>query len=367
MSIAQGTKQCNNGRRSLRQQVERRESAGVLPLTQIDGDAGQFERKNRQFLAETPTGKCSRSSQMTYLHSATLALCACLPALAMGCAPNKVPSEGPVTQKQLRSILPDLVCDRVAECDCPLDKRGGSDRRHCKLSVQFYLEDLFLEEDGGTEYDGDLAWECLVAAEKADCSNAAWVPLCDRVMQPLLAVGASCARDTQCKGFWEREAHCDYEGTCASGPRQYRGELGDGCEFTEAPTRIGTGTENPQGDAKCVLSDGLTCEMGVCAAVAAEGVACETVFDCTLGTYCIGGACSPTLELGDNCPQVINYACGFENYCNADGVCAPLKPIGAECASTFECVDSNCSPFGTCESAGMETVCEHFSTIEIED
>lgn len=304
---------------------------------------------------------------MTYLHSTTLAVCACLTAVAMGCAPNKVPSEGPVTREQFSSLLPDVVCDRVAECDCPLDKRGGSDRSHCKQSVRLYLEDLFLRDDEGTEYDGDLAWECLAAAEKADCSNAAWVPLCDRVMRPLLEVGASCESDLQCKGFWDEEAHCDSAGTCASGPRQYRGELGDGCRFTEAPTRIGTGTENPQGDAKCALSDGLRCEMGVCTAAAAEGEACESVFDCTLGTYCTDGACAPTLQLGDDCPQVINFDCGFGNYCNDDGACVEQKPVGAECASTFECADSNCSPFGTCERAGQETVCEHFSYIEIGD
>ena len=63
---------------------------------------------------------------------------------------------------------------------------------------------------------------------------------------------------------------------------------------------------------------------------------------------------------------MFNDACGFENYCNEDGVCAPLKPNGDECASTFECADFNCSPFGTCERASQDTVCEHFSYIEID-
>lgn len=303
---------------------------------------------------------------MTFVRFVALASWSLLVSGLVGCGATRVPQEGPVTREELRSILPDVVCDRVLECECPLDKRSGSDRSHCKASVRLYLEDLFLSDVDETEFDGDLAWECLRAAEEADCESAAWAPLCARVFQPGVEVGASCGSDLHCVGYWEDAAHCDERGTCASGPRRYHGEQGDGCAFTEGPDGSGTGTEDPQGNATCRLVDDLRCE-DVCQPVAEEGEPCETVFDCALGTYCDDGVCVSNLELGADCVQVIDFSCGWGNYCSEDGVCATQKGVAAECTEDIECAGLNCSPFGTCQDTGEDTVCEHFGSIEIGD
>jgi hypothetical protein len=137
---------------------------------------------------------------------------------------------------------------------------------------------------------------------------------------------------------------------------------------TLSPDELFRGTENPQGYDICALADDLYCApSGTCVRANALGEPCNDIYDCTLGTYCSGGACLPILAIGDACSSPDTSACGFGNYCNEPGRCAPKKPIGAACESDSECTNHNCTPFGVCAPPGQQTVCEHFSDIEIED
>ncbi len=299
--------------------------------------------------------------------------CSCFfaPAL-LGCSSSRIPDEGPVSWNKFSSLLPKVVCDRVLECDCPMDKRGGTDKKHCKNSVERYLNRLSPMDNDGTKFDGDLAWQCLDAAEKSDCTHAAWLPFCERVLQPMFEEGESCESDYQCKGVWEQQAYCDDAGTCKAGQRDFTRKQGESCRYTLAPKGIATGTDYPDGapppePGVCLLSDGLRCERGECVPVVEEGGPCVPLLDCALGTYCADGVCAPELTPGDQCPREFDFACGFESYCNEQRVCVKQNLDGEVCSENSQCASHSCSPFGTCVPTAQETVCEHFFDIEIGD
>lgn len=225
----------------------------------------------------------------------------------------------------------------------------------------------------GIGFDGQAAWECLNAAQNANCSHADWVPLCARVSVPELEAGESCTIDPQCVGNRDDEAHCarvdDTPGTCVAAPRTLEVALGEPCWATKNPQGFMTGTENPQGDDVCALEDGLFCDSnGTCAPAGAVGDACRDPFECALLTHCSAEyTCAPNLNLGASCDHPYTTACGFGNYCDDEGTCAEVKPRGTACSDDRECSSYDCSDEGACVDIGHETVCDHYGSIELGD
>lgn len=78
----------------------------------------------------------------------------------------------------------------------------------------------------------------------------------------------------------------------------------------------------------------LSCP-GTCSARPGLGQPCPQL-TCIEGAQCLGGTCHQIARVGEPCNDRRGPPCAADAWCNASGVCAPLKTSGS-CQTSFEC------------------------------
>ncbi len=99
----------------------------------------------------------------------------------------------------------------------------------------------------------------------------------------------------------------------------------------------------------CYRSDGVFCDQGSCATIAAIDGACTTDRGCVDAAYCGGSVCKATLPAGSSCSDT-SSACDDASYCEfTDQTCHARRAEGEACDSSQQCLTSYCGSEGTCK------------------
>lgn len=345
---------------------------------------------------------------------------------------------GPIALTDVTRVMTSKLCEAVFECEGSEDLRvirllaGTQAECESTFGAQFASEadistQIALVNAGTYVYDGAKARECINAMGCGLVGGGFEAPVCRGVFQGTVALGGDCNDNSDCAG---EDTYCQSEtpGTCPGScvaavalggecrsSRQCStvgGTVSPSCEFGDSGTGIckeGHTASAAVGAAcgrieaattvtltscdtgsYCALNTTGDTRVGTCAALVANGAACETTQQCPADSICqdgtcgapplvntAGGACmnsdagpfcnplrrlvcnesnvceavAGTGQVGEGCTTGdFSIACATGNYCLSDThVCAARKANGATCASSGECSSNNCASSGSGE------------------
>lgn len=83
------------------------------------------------------------------------------------------------------------------------------------------------------------------------------------------------------------------------------------------------------------FSTNTTCvEVPAATGYAWAGEVCNSTFPCVAQGTCVQGRCTSPIPYE---PCDSNIDCGVSQYCDSDGICADVQPIGSACVSDYQC------------------------------
>jgi uncharacterized protein (TIGR03382 family) len=145
-------------------------------------------------------------------------------------------------------------------------------------------------------------------------------------------------------------AVCLMDGDCASGTFCSAGSCvpdlpnGMGCmhgtQCTSGVCNADGSCGNPPGTS-CTTA--TTCRSGICDGAGKCGTGCTADAQCSTGSYCLAGSCTPGLPNGKPCSAATQCVSGL---CGADGLCG--QPNQDPCTAATDCRSQVCDPSGTC-------------------
>jgi len=192
-------------------------------------------------------------------------------------------------------------------------------------------------------FDETAVAACISAIQNAGCTPdqlSAALLLCNKIYQPLVAVGAACRAQEECTA-----------GYCEQGPNG-----SDGCAGTCTNFLAEGATCDPNND-HCAGTDFCDGTTKKCTARVGSGVACGDSPQCTQDLFCIGfvpaqmgqpgkqGSCKPQGQVGDECgidPFTGATSCTPGLYCDLSGATSACKERLApatDCSQPGSCVD----------------------------
>jgi len=258
-------------------------------------------------------------------------------------------SGAPVAIEALPERLASAACESMAACcrsaDIPFVLAT------CRANATPLLQKAVNEAlRANIRYDASAAGACIAAY--GDYFKGCFVAndklveaSCSRVFVGTIPLSGACTKSEECAPAADGRGRCDFDsdqaqGVCvgpsASVPSTPHGKLGEAC----AGSCSGSGDcggAAPSGSGPVVTT--------VC--FADEGLQCDFATQ----------TCQPLAALGQVCSS---GACVAGAFC-AQGVCAALKPDGAECSENQECMARRCSlldpaaPRGTCGAKSLAT------------
>jgi len=237
----------------------------------------------------------------------------------------------PIAQADLFPALIQGVCENVGPC-CVAAKLPV-DAAACKTALTADLSTPKFSS-ATTKYDAQAAGECLKAylAAVKSCALNDSPPICEKIWTGLLAPGQGCTDDEECASVGARNATCSFNGVsltgvCTLAPVEVRGVAGASCTCTawdnsgSCTASAAAGPMPTDSVTTCYKKDGLFCDSN-------NGVQPAT--------------CKPLAAVGDPCSYdscVENATCGFQS---GAGICELLKPDGAACGDSDECLSQRC-------------------------
>jgi hypothetical protein len=253
--------------------------------------------------------------------------------------------DGSVDQGEFQSQIIHALCDSVQQC-CTTAERGF-DPDNCRQRVitQFIgpLSDTTLI------YDRAQAGRCIQAVSNAaQACNSVDVTTCFDAFIGNLPPGAQCSSSFECASGPDGFAVCDQNNICA---QPVRGVAGQPCSFTCIENGgmprchnilYGGGASADQ--AACHSNNGLACVLPASGPATCQNAAvdckqnptsaCPPPMLCNVDL----GQCYTPVPVGGSCAAA---PCGSDGWC-AQGICYPVKPNAATCATDVECQSGKC-------------------------
>lgn len=234
-------------------------------------------------------------------------------------------SAPPVPKEELAESSGEALCTDLGAC-CSAAGHAY-DVAACKQTMRDVVEGFLIgpAESEGAEYDAQAAGDCLAWMQSSakSCSFGDAPEACDRIYVGVKQPGIACESDIGCAPVAGADVQC--EGECIATPR---GKAGDACSGTCTDHGDGescSGSSGQTGDARCWTNDGVFCDQdGTCQALLPLGSECD--FEgCVDTAYCSNGSCIPRLGAGEVCAGDWD-ACQAGLYCSQAGVCIAEEP-----------------------------------------
>lgn len=232
-------------------------------------------------------------------------------------------------------------------------------------------------EAGHLSYDADAAAECAAMLEGITCEELSGAPdltACD-VWGGTVPDGGSCATGAECQSGGCDPGECDpalscCAGSCAAPAADEGVAIGGDCTFeacasdaycdltaTPATCRELVALDQPCSEGECAVD--LYCRVtdpsagtGVCAALPAEGEACDPAYPACAraDNWCdpADSTCHQLAAVGDACDEIADNCVPYA-WCSPDGRCVAMPGEGEPCEDwppclgDLECVDDTCA------------------------